>query len=790
MSYARALALTLCLGGPLAGCFYSFDNPVEQKADGVIVGQCALTAPTAGQPTQGGEVALLFSALQTPLQSNGKFLFFDLPNGNYALKCSIPAAVATDFPLIAERPSVSLPKSASGVSDSINVGAVAIAATGIVSGTVSGAVGPVTVAAYFPPPAGSDGGLGGYEALSTAADPTTGAFSIALPPGNHVLAAGDPAQAAIAAVTVQGGTTQSQDLTLVAPSASATTSLDGLLVLDGTSLGAAADPNTLATLLGFVSFSLADAAGNVLSQGPFPASSAGVLDGHFHLVVPVDSSTVTLTFTLSSGASFNDPSQHLSTFVLSGLPVIPGQSTQLLPQVTWIDDGDLAANSPDAGVDAGTDGGSFDGGPDAGIDAGADGGTLDAGADGGAWTPIEGPVLIPDAGFVELVILPLDATTQLVAASGAALAGNQSISGTGDLWVGQLTSAGFGPVQWLTDAGGFFQDSLSGAADSNGNALVAWGSTFGDEDSFTSGLGLALIQSGVVVNTPDSGPGLAALSPAISYFGKSTTTFTGKLGAVAGFFTVVPDTAGGTFDAVFVTPSVPQGATVFSLVTDGGFTGAINLVGEACTLPELSGGAGFCIATAESGSGGYHGVIFAVATADGGATVVSQADLGVLSAPDIFDDVSSAGIGLARNDAGEMLATFEGQQLGGDGNTYSTTLLVAGPFTTLVTPPVVSSFVVPSTVTALLPDPEGFLGLGGVTADPASGLAALLFEPTAAADGGVATPLALVPPLACLSSGSPESISAYRDPVTNLPVVGCQSVQPNQLTLFALHDVP
>ena len=80
--------------------------------------------------------------------------------------------------------------------------------------------------------------------------------------------------------------------------------------------------------------------------------------------------------------------------------------------------------------------------------------------------------------------------------------------------------------------------------------------------------------------------------------------------------------------------------------------------------------------------------------------------------------------------------------------------------------------------------------MGGVTADPTSGLAALLVEPTAAADGGVATPLALVPPLACLSSGSPESISAYRDPVTNLPVVGCQSVQPNQLTLFALHDVP
>ncbi len=737
--FSRALGLTVATCA--IGCVYSFQNPIEQSPAGVILGACQLSHPVPGQSLAGGTITLLNTQLTLPISGSGIFLFRAMPTGTYALKCAVPPPAQNDFPLIVERLGVQLPRAASTVADSVNTGALSIDATGIVGGAVTpvpsgGAT--ATVAAF----AVTDGGLGSYEALFAPVD-AAGRFQIALPAGTHLLAASDPTRSALSLVTVPSGTTQTLNFTLAA--AAVAGSLSGRLVLDGPNLGADGDPAAIAQLLGFVSYTLTDPAGAVLATGPFlgagGGAAGGTSTGDFLLPVPATSATVTLTFTVGAGVSFGSPGDHLSTFPLPGLPVIAGQTTAL-DQVTWLDDADLAANAPGAG----------------GVPA--------------------GPFAIPDAGAFATVLLPT-ARGRLLAAAGAPLSpnANGSVYGDGDLYVADQIGAGLSNVRWLTDAGGYFQSSLSGAV-LNGDAVLAWGSNFGFQTTYTTGLGLVVVRGDGGVVWPALG---AALLPEISYWGQATTTFVGQLGSTQGIFTVVPEAQTGQLDAVFTDPTTGV-AQIARVVSDAGITSTLSLVGTSCALTEFQGGPGFCLSTVDTNaSGQLHAFLLGVATGDGGATVVSLSNLGALPAGNLGGAPQSAMLGLAASASGAVLATVDPMILGA-GNPISTTLVVAGPFRTLAQDPAIVDVGIPSTVSLLLPDPAGYLGLGGVTQVATSGVGVLLF------DGGVATPTAL-PTLPAASLLDTEPIDAYRDPVNGLVTLPVQE-SAGTLSIVQLGGLP
>ena len=168
----------------LAGCIYTFDNPVEKQSAGSVTGAVLLENAAPGQTIAGARVDLLWSNLSIELGQSGQFAFLDLPDGTYGLRYTVPPATDGGAPAVGERLDIYLPYTASAVPDTIALGTISVIAPATVEGTVTidGGTAAGAVVGAFVPNGGAE--TGEYEGYSTTTD-SNGHYSLALPHGNH-----------------------------------------------------------------------------------------------------------------------------------------------------------------------------------------------------------------------------------------------------------------------------------------------------------------------------------------------------------------------------------------------------------------------------------------------------------------------------------------------------------------------------------------------------------------------------------------------------------------------------
>ena len=380
--------------GALAGCVYTFDNPVTLQDAGSVTGAIVLDGGASGQVV-GTRVDLLWSNLSIDLGPSGRFVFLDLPDGTYTLRYTVPPATAGGAPTVGELLDIYLPFTGASVPDTIALGAISVDLPGTVEGTLTVDGGPAAGAIVGAFVQGGDAGVIEYEGYATAAD-STGHYSLLLPHGNHAIWASTASAAASLDIDGlnPGEDRTGQDLALAPPELPGS-QLSGYVVVDPD--GAHAPSSVVEPIL----------------SDPFtvdlqPSCSSCQTRISYGTAVPaqgVSAAQVSVTG-LQAGAfyevtcSLPSTSPPIPAVVLPDIPIVAGQVT-LLKQIFMLTQNTLDANGAlppdagtedgggdaglliDAGVDAGLDGGSdggFDAGPDGGTDAGRDAGGADAGS--------------------------------------------------------------------------------------------------------------------------------------------------------------------------------------------------------------------------------------------------------------------------------------------------------------------------------------------------------------------------------------------------------------------------
>ncbi len=319
----------------VAGCFYSFDNPVELQPVGSISGQVSLVAPAPGQTPAGGAVSILWSALTVSLSGSGRFILLDLPSGAYSLHYSVPPAgdAGNDFALLGERPGLSLPD-VNQQADALDVGTLQLTASGTVGGMVSGALGSAVVSAFVPL---ADGGLGSFEGFSAVVQ-GDGSYSLSLPAGTHTLVAADAAQTAVVAASeLPPGQSITTNFALAAAAGGG--DVKGALVFGYPPEGDAATINSLAAGTLYVATT---SDGTLVADGGLPLQGDVVGSGDaFDLQLP-PGQKLTVTLVLTSSIAIPDGGFY-PPLVLPGITTSHGLATEL-GQVTWLTDSQLCAN--------------------------------------------------------------------------------------------------------------------------------------------------------------------------------------------------------------------------------------------------------------------------------------------------------------------------------------------------------------------------------------------------------------------------------------------------------------
>jgi hypothetical protein len=337
------LAVPALLGA--AACFYKFNNPVVAQPSGSIAGRLTLVDAGLDQTLEGATVTLQWSGLHVNVDSSGRFLFLDLPDGTFTLRYEVPPRHPNDLPFIGFRHDLFLPNSGGQV-DAVDLGNLEISVAATVEGNVIGASGPVVVAAFQP--SDPDAGPGEFEGFSTTLDPSvTTHYSLVLPAGTHEISASSATASATRTVAVQPQDHMTgQDLTIGAP-ANPTSTLTGFLVLGGH--GASAPKDSVAPTLSSI-------VAKTTPEGQPDQTVSG-------FVQPVQTQGIGAAFTqpLSPpGLEFQfnctitaaqPPDKFIPSLTIHTLPAIAGRTTHL-GQIPWLSASTFVANGiavPDGG---------------------------------------------------------------------------------------------------------------------------------------------------------------------------------------------------------------------------------------------------------------------------------------------------------------------------------------------------------------------------------------------------------------------------------------------------------
>lgn len=318
---------------------------MELQPAGSIGGQVSLVAPAPGQTPAGGAVSILWSALTISLSGTGRFILLDLPSGAYSLFYTVPTAgdAGNDFPLLGELPGLKLPD-INQQPDALDVGSIRLAASGIIGGTVSGALGSAVVSAFVPL---ADGGLGSFEGFSAVVQ-ADGSYALTLPAGTHTLVAADPTQTQVVAASALPPD-QSITTNFALVPAAGGGDVKGALVFGYPPEGDADSINALAAGTLYVA---TDSDGSLVADGGLPLQGDVVGSGDgFDLALP-PGQKLTVTLMLTSSIVIPDGGFY-PPLVLPGITTSPGVSTEL-GQVTWLTDTQLCANGVGCAPSGGT----------------------------------------------------------------------------------------------------------------------------------------------------------------------------------------------------------------------------------------------------------------------------------------------------------------------------------------------------------------------------------------------------------------------------------------------------
>jgi hypothetical protein len=745
------------------GCIYSFNNPVQQQPYGSIAGQVQLMNAAAGQTTQDGGVAVAFTGgLSVRLDETGRFTFLALPDGAYSLQIFIPALMANDFPLVTDRAGVVLFGGGGAAVDALNLGALTVQPSGLVTGTVSNNQGlaAAVVAAFAP---GTDGGLGTYEGYSAATD--AGAYAFYLPAGNHILVSSIASLSSpLAPITLQARQTLDQTFYLDAGTGGfGQGQIEGFLVFGGRDGGANAPLESILPMLAAIEFVAFDPAGNPVADGGLFAPP--ITSASFYLSLPAGS-PLDLEFLLPdtvNPAGVN----HFDPLVLRALPSLADQ-TASLGQVTWLPVSTFLANAPDAGDSgvtatsgttgtggtAGSAGNTTSGGTGGSTTGGTTGGPTTGGTGGmGTWMLINS-LNLADGGppsIYGVVPLPLPG-------------GAHRLAWADDNNVYYADDPGmFGPPIALADAGGLGPYRDLSAATTDAGSLIAWASISGVQAAFVPN------QGGVF--TP------ITISPPVSGYPayQGLATFSGSLGGTPGTFILAPEFGGGI--AVLFT-SDNQSAQHFTVSVDLG-NGPIfvnTVAGSACNITDFPTGVGFCFA----GSGGSpivvdggttmgNGVVFAGSVATSTATPSLLNVQKLLALPPGATEAVVA-LGAVPNGATDVVYVTAGNSVPSQ----------SASFTGLATAPAMQPLGDgTSQIQLLLPWAGQAVGFSLVEALAAQ--VAPLFVPSGASAGSI-----LPGVLAGYGAGTFGILNGYNDPATGDPVIGVLGADGGTLFIWQL----
>jgi hypothetical protein len=336
-----ALAIPVLLGA--AACFYTFNNPVVTQPLGSIAGRLTLVGGAPGQTLDGATVSLQWSGLHVNVDSSGRFLFLDLPDGTFTLRYEVPPHQANDLPFIGFRHDLLLPKTGGSV-DAIDLGSVAINVAGVIEGNVIGASGQVVVAAFQP--SDPDAGPGEFEGFSTTLDTSVSThYSLVVPAGTHEISASSANASATRTISLQPQDhLTAQDLAVATPANPAST-LTGFLVLGG--FGASASGPSVNGVIGGIT---ADATpesqpnqhvAGFAAQAQMPGTGAAFTQ-------PLSPPGLDFQFTCKIRAGLAP--QTFADLTIHTVPAIAGRATHL-GQVPWLPQATFAANglAPDGG---------------------------------------------------------------------------------------------------------------------------------------------------------------------------------------------------------------------------------------------------------------------------------------------------------------------------------------------------------------------------------------------------------------------------------------------------------
>ena len=554
------LAAIAALG---AGCFFSFNNPVEKAPNGSLGGVVKLQNAAPGQTAQGSQVSVLWTSgvngpLTVPLDATGRFLFQGLPDGIYSISALVPAPAANDFPILGLRPGLQVPD-VGGVADALDVGQILLDVAGMVSGTVRGAQGPVVVGAYAP----TDGGLGLFEGFATTAAPS-GAYSLLLPAGKHLLAASDPGQSQVLLQLVTAGLTQPLDFAFDGGPGAAVGNLLGQLVV---SQGPGQERQQTVVFDSMVQYVAVDTGGNLVADGGLFDQSSPLSAANAGFAIPLPAGEQVKVLLVPSGVGATNP--LVAPFTLPNLPVIAGQST-FLGQVTWL----TVDSQGDAGVV-----------PDSGLQPSA------------VW--VDAGNVIWNGGMIQqMVVAPI------ADGGGRVLAWIADVGGSNVVYVAAETAGGFGsPMQLFTgnNAGTVVAGTLSAAPfDSNAGsgAVLTWV----ELDSLgNASLNFTHFFTGETAVYNTNGINASHLKP------QSTTAFFGSFGGMPGAYIMAPSDDGGLF-VDYTSDGVRFQPSQVSLTTNGGDLTVYTLHGISCVTANLPNG-GACLAGSGTVANGF--VVFA-----------------------------------------------------------------------------------------------------------------------------------------------------------------------------------
>jgi hypothetical protein len=340
-------------------CIYHFDNPIAAQPNGTIGGKILIVdaGQTSGPTLADVTARLLWTGLSVSVDpTTGAFQFLALPNGTYTLRYDAPAPDG-GLPLVGLLEGIVLPQQppdATGQSaDSIDLGTLDLVPATRVTGCVNNSDAGMVVAAF------GDNDAGLFESFAATLD--GGRFTLDLPAGSHQLWISSDNGSHEALIDGGSGTTESLDcVDLQDPSPDAG-QMTMSLVLGEPGFGACATSAQVETVVG------------VQGDNVEVSSSDEPLDHTFSDQVPC----VGLGFQqpLFHGVQFDfacflrrDAGVDLGILAIGGLPALLGRDTAL-GQVTWLPASTFVANhlsppppapqlpTPDAGLDAGTDGG-------------------------------------------------------------------------------------------------------------------------------------------------------------------------------------------------------------------------------------------------------------------------------------------------------------------------------------------------------------------------------------------------------------------------------------------------